>query len=60
MSCGSLPFLRTGTKPARRWYATGAARMKPRASMPTTLSIVRWGVLVDERVDHGGERAGVG
>ncbi len=24
----------------RRWYATGAARMNPRASMPTTLSMV--------------------
>src|SRR5579875_993341 len=35
---GSLPFLRTGTKPAPLRYATGAARMNPRASIPATLS----------------------
>ena len=35
---GSLPALRTGTNPAPRATATGAARMKPRASMPTTTS----------------------
>ncbi len=38
VAAGSLPFLRTGTNPACRWYATGAARMNPRASMPTTAS----------------------
>lgn len=36
---GSLPCLRMGTKPASRLSATGAAKMNPRASMPTTLSI---------------------
>ena len=34
---GSLPALRTGTNPAPSRSATGAARMNPRASMPTTL-----------------------
>src|SRR3954454_18250058 len=33
---GSLPALRTGTNPAPRASATGAARMKPLASMATT------------------------
>ena len=37
---GSLPALRTGTNPAPKWYATGDAMMKPRASIPTTLSTV--------------------
>ncbi len=32
---GSLPALRTGTKPMPAWTATGAARMNPRASRPT-------------------------
>ena len=36
---GSLPFLRSGTKPADSWWATAPPRMKPRASMPATLSI---------------------
>ena len=36
---GSLPALRTGTNPAPRRTATGAAMMKPRASTPMTLSI---------------------
>ncbi len=35
---GSLPALRTGTNPARSASATGAARMNPRASIPTTWS----------------------
>ena len=35
---GQLPCLRTGTKPEPSWQATEAARMKPRASIPTTLS----------------------
>ena len=35
---GSLPALRTGTNPAPMRYATGAAMMKPRASMPSTRS----------------------
>jgi hypothetical protein len=30
--------LRTGTNPAPKWYATGDAMMKPRASIPTTFS----------------------
>src|SRR6478672_5105512 len=38
VSRGSLPALRIGTKPTPSASATGAARMKPRASMPTTLS----------------------
>ena len=38
VSHGSLPSLRTGTNPAPKWYATGEARMNPRASIPTTLS----------------------
>ena len=37
---GSLPFLRTGTKPALSWCATAPPRMKPRASTPATLSIL--------------------
>ena len=40
-SQGNFPALRTGTNPAPKWKATGAARMKPRASIPTTLSILR-------------------
>ncbi len=39
--CGSLPFLRRGTKPTESWWATAPPRMKPRASMPATLSILR-------------------
>src|SRR5689334_16990211 len=35
---GSLPFLRTGTKPVLSLVAAAAAKMKPRASMPTTAS----------------------
>src|ERR1700722_17177948 len=35
---GSLPALRTGTKPAPRRAAIGAPRMKPRASIATTWS----------------------
>src|SRR5262245_53714362 len=38
VSHGSLSALRTGTNPAPKWYATAEARMKPLASMPTTLS----------------------
>src|SRR5579859_3909096 len=37
-SAGSLPSLRTGTKPTPRAYAIGAPKMKPRDSMPTTTS----------------------
>ena len=37
---GSLPFLRIGTKPAETWCATAPPRIKPRASMPATLSIL--------------------
>jgi hypothetical protein len=37
----SFPALRTGTNPALRLYATGAANTKPRASIPSTLSM-RW------------------
>ena len=36
---GSLPFLRIGTKPRPSSCATAPPRMKPRASMPTTLSM---------------------
>ncbi len=36
---GSLPSFLTGMNPALSLSATGAAKMKPRASMPTTLSI---------------------
>ena len=35
---GSLPFFLIGTNPAPSRAATGAARMKPRASIPATLS----------------------
>src|SRR5690606_5889895 len=35
---GSLPGLRTGANPVPRWSATGAAKMNPRASIPTTRS----------------------
>ena len=37
--CGSLPFLRSGTKPAASWWAMAAPKMKPRASIPATLAI---------------------
>ena len=40
-SQGNFPALRTGTNPAPKWKATGAARIKPRASIPTTLSIFK-------------------
>src|SRR5439155_298990 len=40
-SAGSLPSLRTGTKPAPSLYAMGAPKMKPRDSMPTTTSTFR-------------------
>src|SRR5437870_3749662 len=36
---GSLPSLRTGTKPTPSLYAIGAAKMNPRDSIPTTASI---------------------
>ena len=35
---GSLPFLRTGTKPRFSSYASTEPRMKPRASTPATRS----------------------
>src|SRR3954469_9317428 len=38
--CGSLPRLRMGTNPAETWCATAPPRMKPRASIPATLSIL--------------------
>ena len=38
---GSLPSLRTGTKPTPSLYAIGAAKMNPRDSIPTTASIFR-------------------
>ncbi len=38
VSAGSLPSLRTGTRPAFSSYAIGALKMKPRDSMPTTMS----------------------
>src|SRR5512138_2046148 len=38
-SHGSFPGLRTIANPAPIAYASGAAKMKPRDSMPTTLSI---------------------
>ena len=41
ISHGSFPALRTGTNPAVRLYATGAANTKPRASIPSTLSTRR-------------------
>lgn len=40
VSHGSFPFLRTGIKPASRLRATGVAKINPRASIPTTLSIL--------------------
>src|SRR6266508_2436697 len=40
-SAGSLPSLRTGTKPTPRLYAIGAPKMNPRDSMPTTTSMSR-------------------
>jgi hypothetical protein len=39
VSAGSLPSLRTGTRPVSRRYAIGAEKMNPRDSMPTTMSI---------------------
>src|ERR1039458_5387561 len=35
---GSLPFLRTGTNPVRNFTAAAAAKINPRASIPTTAS----------------------
>ena len=40
-SCGSLPGLRAGTKPAPSSRAIAAPRMKPRASAATTKSTPR-------------------
>ncbi len=40
VAAGSFPFFRTGTNPAPSASATGAARMNPRASIPTTLSTI--------------------
>ena len=37
---GQFAFLRTGTKPACSLRAAAAAKMKPRASMPTTASML--------------------
>src|ERR1017187_5279662 len=37
---GSLPFLRTGTKPALSFLAAAAAKINPRASIPTTASML--------------------
>src|SRR3990167_8276162 len=38
ISAGSLPGFRTGTKPAPNWCASGAPRINPRDSIPTTLA----------------------
>ena len=38
---GSLPFFLRGMKPAESWWAMAPPRMKPRASIPATLSIFR-------------------
>ena len=54
---GSLPALRTGTKPAPRRTATGAAMMKPRASTPMTLSMARSAKASASAVTHQ-DRAG--
>jgi len=35
---GQLAFLRTGTNPARNFTAAAAAKINPRASIPTTAS----------------------
>ncbi len=45
VSAGSLPGFRRGTKPAPNSLATGAARVNPLASIPTTLVMPapRWG-----------------
>src|SRR5829696_8540587 len=59
VACGSLPFLRIGTKPAESWCATAPPRMKPRASMPATLSALPPAIGVDERVDGAAEGARV-
>src|SRR3989442_4623856 len=40
-SAGSLPSLRTGTKPTPSLYAMGAGKMKPRDTMPPPPSIRR-------------------
>ena len=57
---GSLSFLRTGTNPAPKWYATGDARMNPRASMPDDLVDVAATEVHHDQVDHRGERDRVG
>src|SRR5688572_19754278 len=63
VSHGSLPSLRIGTKPALKWYATGAARMNPRASIPTTLSTVprpKWTTIRSMIVDIASACARIG
>jgi hypothetical protein len=49
--------LRIGTKPAETWCATAPPRMKPRASMPATLSIFDAGPGLHQFVDRAAERA---
>src|SRR5208282_4925983 len=55
---GSLPFLRTGTKPAWSFVAAAAAKMKPRASMPTTASTEPgWNFSVSKSIAPANSRA---
>ena len=56
VSCGSLPFLRIGTKPAESWCATAPPRMKPRASMPAHLVDALAGIGMHEFVHRAAER----
>src|SRR5215211_1103233 len=65
VACGSLPFLRIGTKPAESWCATAPPRMKPGSvfrDITTLLGDARAfrlaaGIRVDERVDGAAEGA---
>jgi hypothetical protein len=57
---GQLAFLRTGTKPAFNFWAAAAAKMKPRASMPTTASMLPGGKFFGEQVNRAGEQPRVG
>ena len=56
---GSLPFLRIGMKPQPSLSATAPPKMKPRASMPATASILLSGERLRHRRDRRLEAVGV-
>ncbi len=61
---GSLPFFLTGMNPTLSARATGVPKMKPRASIPTTLSIFSSATVLVRRLiecwsKSGSERIGL-